>query len=85
MNTRKEKKFADFLKYLVKLDPEEWLGVARILGVQTGAKNPITNKAEPVGAEEIFSNIMDNFLLLTTRRQKNLLKIMREAVKKGVK
>jgi hypothetical protein len=78
---RLEKDLNVFVGLLPKLEPQEWLGVSRILGVKTGQANPVTKKIEPISAEQIFKDMLDAFLRLNKRRRKNLLEIIKKAVK----
>lgn len=76
-------KETEFLKLLVKLSPEEFLGVARILKVSL-LKNPEEEdprKLEPRGFEDIIVDINQNFELEGRKRKRELLRIMRAAVK----
>lgn len=78
---RLEKDFEEFLDMIVKLEPNEWLGVARILDVKVELLRETDNKIEPRSAEDIFEEMLDKFLALNKKRRKTLLNLMRDATK----
>lgn len=67
-----------FAQYLLKLDVVEFIGVAKMLGVEV-VKD--LNDFEDSGKEfsELFEEMVDNFNALNRRKQRNLLKIMKKA------
>lgn len=77
-----EKDLGAFIDFSLKLAPGEWIGVARILGVQVEELCAPTNKPIPRDAETVFEEMLEKFLAMNRKRRKNLLKIMKAAVSK---
>ena len=64
-------------KLLVSLEPVEFLGVARILGVEL-----LDEEKNPLPFESVFSAVLQKYGMLSRSQRRNLLKILRPAVKK---
>ena len=77
MLNRKEKDFEAFLKGLTKLEPVEFCGLARIMGVKMSVKEDDTHTLRPL--DEIMEEMMDRFLETSRRRQKEILKLLKDA------
>ncbi len=73
-----EKGIERFQRQLLQLEPVEFIGVARILGVRLF--NPDT--IEPIPFEELFIRVLEEYKKLARRQRKNLDKILRAATKK---
>ena len=73
-----EKGIERFQRQLLQLEPVEFIGVARILGVRL--LNPDT--IEPIPFEELFIRVLEEYKKLSRRQRKNLDKILRAATKK---
>lgn len=68
----------NFVNLLVRLTPEQLLGVARIMGINLVDEEKRAIKDGEVILDEMFKK----FSSYSKERQKNLLKIMRKAAKK---
>ena len=77
MIKRKEKEFEEFLLGLAILEPVEFCGLARIMGVKMD--EVVDDKCTPRPLEKIMEEMMDKFLGTTRRRQKELLKLLKDA------
>lgn len=77
MIKRKEKEFEEFLRGLARLEPVEFCGLARIMGVKMD--EVVDDKRTPRPLEKIMEEMMDKFLGATRRRQKELLKLLKDA------
>lgn len=73
-----EKGIERFQRQLLQLEPVEFIGVARILGVQLFD----LEKKEPLPFEELFIGLLEKYKRLSRRQRKNLDKILRAATKK---
>ena len=73
-----EKGIERFQRQLLQLEPVEFIGVARILGVQLF----VPDTMEPVPFEELFIRVLEAYKKLSRRQRKNLDRIMRAATKK---
>ena len=89
---RIEKDFEFFVKMLPALEPVEFLGLAKILGVPTVKKDEmlkikkdmseeekrkIASEAS-IPAEEILNSLMDKYLSLNKKRRKEINEILKE-------
>lgn len=80
MNDKKVDRMKEFLVCLTKMNPLEMIGVAKVLGVEViEGENLDTGTERPF--EILIDEMMDKFDALTTKRQKNLLKMMRKSTK----
>ncbi len=61
-----------FQRQLLQLEPIEFLGVAKILGVQL-----IKEEEEPLTFEEVFPLLVEKYAALNRRQRKNLHKMLR--------
>lgn len=73
-----EKGIERFQRQLLQLEPVEFIGVARILGVQLFN----IEKNEPFLFDDIFAGLMEKYRGLSRRQRKNLDKILRAATQK---
>ena len=73
-----EKGIERFQRQLLQLEPVEFIGVARILGVQL----LVPETMEPVPFEELFIRVLEAYKKLSRRQRNNLDRIMRAATKK---
>lgn len=73
-----EKGIERFQRQLLQLEPIEFIGVARILGVRLFDSDMM----EPIPFEELFIRVLEEYKRLTRRQRKNLEKILRAATKK---
>lgn len=78
MNINKTYPHNDFIKVLCALPPEQVLGVARVLNVKVMADK---EKKIPREGEEIANDIINKYASLNRKQRRNLLKIMKQAVK----
>jgi hypothetical protein len=77
MYKRKEKDFEAFLRGLTKLEPVEFCGLAKIMGVKMGIVED--DKMTPRPLDEVMEEMMDRFLETSRRRQKEILKLLKDA------
>lgn len=80
MQKKIEKDFEIFLKGLCKLEPVEFCGLARIMGIKMDEVVDDKRTLRPL--EKIIEEMMDKFLGTTRRRQKELLKLLKD-VRRG--
>lgn len=76
----KAKNLDIFLKLITKLEPIEFIGCAKILGVQLVDENK-----EPEPFEKIFPEMLVKFTNSSRNFQKDFLKILRASAKKEKK
>lgn len=76
----KAKNLDIFLKLVTKLEPIEFLGCAKILGVQL-----VDEEKEPRPFEKVFSEMLMKFTNSNKKFQKDFLKILRASAKKEKK
>lgn len=67
-----------FQRQLLQLEPVEFIGVARILGVQLFD----VEKNEPAMFDEIFAGMMEKYIGLSRKQRRNLERLLRAATKK---
>jgi hypothetical protein len=80
MKDKRVDRMKEFLMCLAKMNPLEMIGVAKVLGVEViEGENLDTGTERPF--EILIDEMMDKFDALTTKRQKNLLKMMRKSTK----
>lgn len=66
-----------FIKYLNKLEPSEFLGVSRILGISLREEESEQARA----AEDIYADMLIKFSSLKKKTQKQLLDIIQAATR----
>lgn len=78
-NERKLEKYMDkFAKELIQLPVQEYLGILTICGIKLFKDE---ERKETKSAEELFNELFDKVELMSERKRKNLLMIMRRANK----
>lgn len=77
MQKRIEKDFEAFLRGMTKLEPVEFCGLARMMGVKMD--EVVDDKRTMRPLEKIMEELMDKFLETTRRRQKEILKLLKDA------
>ena len=82
MNRNIKYKFPEFSEALLKLKPEEFLGVAHFLGVKlyTEEKDEKNNPV-PKEAELIINEVLSKYETLGRKVRRELLKIVKQAGK----
>lgn len=71
--------FFEFLDLLSRLNPIEFLGVATLLDVPCFED---LERQHPRDTEALMSDVMDQFLLASHTKRKNLIKKMKKAARK---
>lgn len=79
--SKSSKRWDIFMEHLFKLDVVEFIGVAKMLGIDV-VSDPKDFEAPGKEFPEVFAEILDKFNALDRRKQRNLLKIMKKAGKK---
>ncbi len=74
-----------FIKQVVKLECTELLGIARILCVPLTAAATTEEKINMRNLEDIFSDMVDRFMLLGRAQRGELLTVIFEATKRTKK
>ena len=74
-----EKEFQNFVLMVSKLEPMEFMGLVRIFNVEIFKDNEEKN---PRNFEEIFSDVLDRFILASPLQRKNIMKILKAANQK---
>ena len=69
------KVFTEFLEEVIKLEPIEFIGLAKVLCA------PVMDNKEPREFEDILSDMMDNFISTGRRQRRDILKMIKEANK----
>lgn len=78
-NERKLEKYMDkFAKELIQLPVQEYLGILTICGIKLFKDE---ERKETKSAEELFNELFDKVELMSEKKRKNLLMIMRRANK----
>lgn len=77
------KTYEKFIRYLAKTTPEEFLGVAKMMGIEivsddSDAENHVLKFKEP---DLLLEEVLDKFCVLSRDRRKNLMKILKKTVK----
>ena len=77
------KTYEKFIRYLAKTTPEEFLGIAKLMGIdivseESDAEKHVLKFKEP---DLLLEEVLDKFLELNRTRRKNLMKILRKTVK----
>jgi LmbE family N-acetylglucosaminyl deacetylase len=100
MITRRQQQTEEFVRILGVLEPVEFLGVAKLLGVEIftytaagdetseAAQNGETKQkaiATPREANEILNEIIAHFMVLSKQKQREMLKAFRPLLKKKEK
>lgn len=70
-----------FQRQLLQLEPVEFVGVCRILGIQLVSKNEETGENTPIPFDEVFAALMDKYEELSRLQRRNLNKLLRPATK----
>ena len=81
-----EKDFEVFLRALPKLDPVEFVGLARLLGVKMyewdGVKPANPEEIRDRSFDVVLEEMMDKYLSLTKKRRREINEILRAVAKK---
>ena len=74
-----------FLELIVKLSPEQFTALAKILDVRvlTDEIDPETKKAVPRDAYDIIDDCIDHFALLNRADKRFILNYLKREIKKG--
>ena len=77
------KTYEKFIRSLAKTTPEEFLGIAKLMGIdivseESDAEKHVLKFKEP---DLLLEEVLDKFLELNRTRRKNLMKILRKTVK----
>lgn len=88
--------YPEFIDKLVKLEPHELLGVARLLNVEIYKDDPDPKEPDPNSSipaqlqnkiprsgEEVVTDILNKYAALNRAARRRVYKIMRAATKKG--
>ena len=78
-NNPSEKEFQNFVNYTSKLEAMEFMGLVRMLNVDIFKDD---KEKTPRSFEEIFSEVMDKFIQASPMQRKNIMKILKAAVRK---
>lgn len=71
--------FNSFLKEMARLNEYEFVGLTKVLSVRAVMEN---GDVRPF--EDIFRDLLENFLKLNRKQRRNLLKIMKKANHKNI-
>lgn len=86
MITRKEKQAREFITLLPFLEPEEFLGVAKLLGVALWEEpTGDSQEKEPREASLIIDDVIAKFGEINKHKQRELLSLVRPVVKERKK
>ncbi len=75
-----EKKLERFQRELLQLEPIEFMGIAKILGVELFRKNE-EGKEEPIPFEEIYAAVVSKYAALPRSQRRNLNRLLRPVVR----
>lgn len=75
-----EKKLERFQRELLQLEPIEFMGIAKILGVELFRKNE-EGKEEPIPFEEIYAAVVSKYATLSRFQRRNLNRLLRPVVR----
>lgn len=86
--SRQEKNLEEFLKLIPKLEPVEFVGLAKMFGVDLLNLDETIYEGEkeyhpPRDAEDIFEDMLDKFTSLRKQRQGEILGIMRDITREA--
>ncbi len=70
----------EFIELIPTLEPVEFLGLAKVL-----CTNTVDENMEPRPFEDIFSDMIDRFLLTGRRQRKDIVKVLKNAKKEKLK
>ena len=82
MNKRKKPSDTELQKFvfeLTKLEPIEFLGVAHVFSVELFEDE---ERKTPVDFEVVVSEIIDGYVMLSRRKRRNLMRMLRATTKK---
>lgn len=71
-----EKRLLKFTKQLSKLEPVDFIGVARFFNIPL-----TTEEKEPRDAADLLDDILEKFINLTSKKQKMFMKILKRGIK----
>lgn len=75
-----EKKIERFQRELLQLEPIEFMGIAKILGVELFRKNE-EGKEEPIPFEEVYATVVSKYAALSRLQRRNLNRLLRPVVR----
>ena len=85
MKEKVDKRLMEFLTLIPQLEEIHFLGIAKILCVKTVQENKLVcdvkDSLHPRAFDEILSDMIDSFCATGKKQRKDILKVMREAVK----
>lgn len=70
-----QKQINEFIYAIPKLEPQEFIGLARLLGVE------LMNENEPREFEDILENVLENFTKANRKRRKEFITLLRSVTK----
>lgn len=73
---RNEKRLMEFVTLISKMEPQEYCGVCKILGVKL-----FNEEKEPRAFEETLSELIDKFLKMKKKPRRELMKVLKVAGK----
>lgn len=96
MEQNKSYPYPEFIDKLVKLEPHELIGVARLLSVDIYKDDPNPKEPDPESSipaqlqnkiprsgEEVVTDILNTYAALNRAARRRVYKIMRDATKKS--
>lgn len=73
---KKEKRFLEFVELVSRLEPSEYFGLCKILGVQM-----YDEKAAPREFADTLEDVLDSFLKMKKGPRRQLMTLLRGAIK----
>lgn len=70
-----QKQINEFIYAIPKLEPQEFIGLARLLGVE------LMNEDEPREFEDILEDVLENFTKANRKRRKEFITLLRSVTK----
>lgn len=72
LEKRNEKRLMEFVTLISKMEPQEYCGVCKILGVKL-----FDEENEPRAFEETLSELIDKFLEMKKKPKRDLMKLLK--------
>lgn len=89
MNNLSQKQMNQFIRYIPLLEPQEFIGLAKLLGVEIVEQStPKFNKDNKVNVEinpreftDVLENMLENFKKSNRKRRREFMKLLGNATK----
>ena len=89
MNNLSQKQMNQFIRYIPLLEPQEFIGLAKVLGVERveqaapkcNEDNKVNGEVSPREFTDVLENMLENFKKSNRKRRREFMKLLGNATK----